>query len=84
LPSSPSGTFISRSSVIRAPTASSESTPSDMLMRRIDPNRLIATGNADGVPSMSTGRSNNRALPPPGCFMTRSAISHSSRFTDTG
>ena len=84
LPINPSGTFSSSSSVIRAPTSSSDSTPSDMLMRRIDPNRLIATGNADGAPSIRTACSNSSALPPPGCFMTRSAISHSSRFTRHG
>ena len=81
---SPSGTFISINSVMRALISSSDSTPSDMLMRRIDPNRLIATGNADRVPSISTGCSNSSALPPPGCFITRSAISQSSRFMDTG
>ena len=80
----PCGTFIVNSSAMRAPMSSRDSTPSERLMRRIEPNKLMATGNSERSPLSSTGCSNKSALPPPGCFMTRSAISHSSRFSETG
>ena len=53
-------------------------------MRFIEPNMLIPTGNADCSPFMRVTCSNSSALPPPGCFITRSVISHSSRFAETG
>ena len=43
----PSGTFIASISSIRAPISSRDATPSAMLMRRIDPKRLMPTGKAD-------------------------------------
>ena len=66
--SSPSGTFISSSSVMRAPTSSSDSTPSDMLMRRIEPKRLMPTGNAEREPSISTGVLEQQRLAAAGLF----------------
>jgi len=44
-------------------------------IRRMEPNTLIATGNSDRDPFINTGCSNSSAGPPPGRFMTRSAIS---------
>src|ERR1051325_1297662 len=44
----------------------------------------MATGKRDGLPFITPGRSNSSAGPPSGRFMTRSAISQSSRLTDTG
>ena len=78
----PSGTFIFNSSEMRAPIESRSSTPSAMLIRRIDPNRLIPTGMAHGDPSCKTGCSNSKAGPPPGLFMQRSATSDITRSTD--
>ncbi len=71
LPISPSGTLRSISCVIRAPCSSRSCTPRLSAMRFIEPNRLIATGNVDAVPSRRMGRSNNSAGPPPGSFMAR-------------
>ena len=84
LPSSPSGTLRSSSSVMRRPCSSRSSTPTAIAIRRIDPNTLIATGNAERVPSSRVTCSKSSALPPPGCFITRSLISHSSSLAATG
>ena len=83
LPSSPSGTLISSSSVMRvADLVELTRRRATCAMRRIEPNRLIADGKRRprAVHAGSTC-SNSSALPPPGCFITRSAISHSSRLT---
>ncbi len=69
---------------MRAPIASRRSTPSAIAIRRIEPNRLMPTGYAEIDPFMRTGFSNSSAGPPPSRFITRSAISVSSRFTETG
>jgi transcriptional antiterminator NusG len=80
----PSGTLRSRSLVMRPPMSSRFSTPRAIDIRRMEPNRLMATGHGDRLPSWRMTFSNRSALPPPGCFMTRSAISHSSSFACTG
>src|ERR1043166_2133251 len=80
----PWGTFISSSSEIRQPTSSSLSTPSARQMRRIEPNRLMATGTRLTLPSSMTGCSNIKAGPPSGLFMHRSATSAISSRVRTG
>ena len=84
LATSPSGTLSSINSVIRPPIASRSSAPNAIAMRRIEPNRLMATGYRDRVPSSSRTCSNRTARPPPGCFITRSLIAASSSLADTG
>ena len=79
LPMIPSGTLRSISCVMRSPWSSRCSTPSDIAIRDIEPNRLIPTGKRDREPSRRMTCSNRRAGPPPGIFITRSLISHSSR-----
>lgn len=54
--------------------SSTESRPSAIAMRRFDPRALIATGKAETLPSI-VGFSKSSALPPPGDFISRSAIS---------
>src|SRR5688572_3608075 len=77
-PKSPSGTFTSSISAIRRPGSSRSSAPSAISIRRIDPKRLMATGNALRSPLSRTTFSNSSAGPPPGLFMHRSAISATS------
>ena len=69
---------------MRLPMVSRSSTPSAIDMRRMEPKRLMATGQGERVPSCRVTFSNRSAGPPPGCFMTRSAISHNSSFALTG
>ena len=80
----PSGTLRSSSLVMRCPISSRSSTPRAIDMRRIEPKRLMATGQGERVPSWRMTCSKSSALPPPGCFMTRSAISQSSSLAATG
>ncbi len=84
LPNNPSGTLRLSMSAIRAPMASRSSTPSARHIRRMEPNRLIATGCGLRRPSSSSTCSNTSAGPPPGLFMHRSAISAISRRARTG
>ncbi len=53
-------------------------------MRRVEPNALISTGNADVLPEGSTGFSKSSALPPPGDFISRSASAVISSSVRTG
>src|SRR3954470_2399381 len=55
-------------------TAATESAPMLSAMRRSEPIVLIAKGIAETVPP-TVGFSINNALPPPGCFISRSASS---------
>ena len=80
----PSGTFRFISSVMRAPCSSRFFTPSASAMRVMDPNRLIATGNAERWPLSRITCSNSSAGPPPGNLLVRSAISHNSSLARTG
>src|ERR1700687_2801948 len=84
LPMIPSGTLRSSISVIRSPTSSRSSTPSASDIRRIEPKRLITTGYCERSPLSRTTFSKKSALPPPGCFITLSATSQSSRRAFTG
>ena len=52
-------------------------------MRRCEPNVLMATGNGETTP-LTVGFSNSSALPPPGDFISRSAISVISSSVATG
>ncbi len=54
-----------------------------MAIRRSEPMVLIASGNADRTPS-TVGCSNRSAWPPPGDFISRSAISVISNSVATG
>ena len=84
LATNPSGIFSWSRLVMRTPISSRSVTPRLIAIRRIEPNRLIATGNSDGAPPIRTGCSKSSARPPSDCFITRSAISHSSRSSETG
>jgi len=69
---------------MRSACSETSSTPSAIAMRFQEPKRLMATGMSLMEPSSSTGFSKSSALPPPGLFMTRSAISVISSRTATG
>src|ERR1043166_6020254 len=55
----------------------------NLLGQFVDPIVLIASGNRLGFPS-TTGCSNNKAFPPPGDFISRSAHSAMSKSVSTG
>ena len=64
-------------------TSSTDSAPMLMAMRLCEPSVLMATGNGETTPLM-VGFSNSSALPPPGDFISRSAISVISSSVATG
>ncbi len=73
--------FISEPS--SAATSSTEFAPMLSAMRLCEPIVLMASGNGDTTP-LTVGFSNNKALPPPGDFISRSAISVISSSVATG
>src|SRR5579862_9300898 len=66
-----------------AATWSTELAPMLMAMRFQEPMVLMATGNGETTP-LTVGFSNSSALPPPGDFISRSAISVISSSVATG
>ena len=64
-------------------TSSTEFAPMLMAMRLCEPSVLMATGNGETTP-LTVGFSNSSALPPPGDFISRSAISVISSSVATG
>ena len=64
-------------------TSSTEFAPMLMAMRLCEPSVLMATGKGETTP-LTVGFSNSNALPPPGDFISRSAISVISSSVATG
>jgi hypothetical protein len=64
-------------------TSSTVSAPMLRAMRLCEPSVLMATGKGETTP-LTVGCSKSNALPPPGCFISRSAISVISSSVATG
>ncbi len=79
----PVGGFACMSEPSSRATASTESAPSASAIRFQEPSVLIATGKGDTFP-FTVGFSKSSALPPPGCFISRSASSVISSSVATG